>query len=461
MSETNTHSSWLLNILRIDSSNMDFILGFSLILAFLPPGQTEQTTNLCHEKCPAGYYRVDSCGNSQLYKCEICRNGTYTDIENTHPRCNRCATCYSQHHVVIRNCSISSNVVCDCKDGYYNANPGADDLDCKKCLCEQCEGLNNSDYQKKCGPCQRAKCLKDPECKRNCLNLSTTPTTTPTTPPSTPPSTPPTTPPSATPSTTPSATPSTTPSTTPSATSSATPSTTQSTPPSSPSQSLPWLFLMGVLVTFMLLFWLLLLFTRNSLRYPHYCSCWSVNKDLQPPPEDPKFNEHCSHQDGSPTTLTFTISEETPMMSLNLSPATPEHPAHVSPLLPDAKHKADRQDEQSGLWPAIVLYTIIKEVPLRRWKEFLRLLSVADQQLERVELEAGLGLGSIEKQYQMLRLWSQQSSASLNDVFSALHYMDLSGCAQLLQESLEKLQWRPELKQGFTDHGLNGAMQDI
>ncbi|XP_056239903.1 tumor necrosis factor receptor superfamily member 1A isoform X2 [Seriola aureovittata] len=336
-------------------------------------------------------------------------------MENKIEKCFRCDVC-NRNEVIIKPCSITSNTKCDCIPGYYNAHRGQSSRFCMKCPCQNCQ--DSGDSKKKCQPCQRTECLSNSDCKRKCTPTTVSP---------------------ATPTTT-----STTHVTTRS--NNASDIVVITLPPNTSNHWL-WTFLVVVMVIFVVLFWFVLLFIwtqRNS------CPYWSTNKGVKPHAKDPKLKEHRSHQDSSPTTLTINISEETPMVHLNYSPATPQHPADISPMLPNAVHKVAKQDEQSEHWPAIVLYAIIKEVPLRRWKEFLRLLSVADQQLERVELEAGLGLGSIERQYQMLRLWSQCSSASLDDVFSALHYMDLSGCAQLLQESLEKLQWRPQEKQGFT-----------
>ncbi|XP_041800859.1 tumor necrosis factor receptor superfamily member 1A-like isoform X2 [Chelmon rostratus] len=416
---------------------MDFGLVFPLILAFLSAGRrfTRATSNSCYSLCPRGYHKAGDCESpAAKHRCVKCENTTFTDIENTLPKCRRCDSC-GHYEMEIRPCSFDADVECDCKEGYYNAGLNPNIRDCQPCPGRK--GPDNSDYNRNGQSYQR--CLKDPECQRKCITATSPP---PTNPPAT-----------AVKSTSVFLTTApTTPGTT--ASTSAPNPVGSSIPPNSVNPML-WLFFVVVVVTFLLLFWIVLLLTGSPPRYPDGCPCWRVNKDLEPCVEDPKFNEHCSHQGGSPTTLTLNISEDSPMMTVSQSPTTSEHLAHISP-----EHKVARQDDKSEHWPAIVLYAIIKEVPLRRWKEFLRLLSVADQQLERVELEAGLGLGSMERQYQMLRLWSQHSSASLNDVFSALHYMDLSGCAQLLQESLEKLEWTPELKQGFRDHGFNGAMQD-
>nr|XP_046253569.1 tumor necrosis factor receptor superfamily member 1A isoform X2 [Scatophagus argus]XP_046253570.1 tumor necrosis factor receptor superfamily member 1A isoform X2 [Scatophagus argus] len=359
---------------------------------------------------------VCECVNLDIIKLVIVKIQQCIDVENvliTHSQ--KYETLYlhaTDYEVEIEHCSFNRNVVCDCKDKYYNVNLDPNKRDCQPCPCEDCKGDGN----------KMDKCLENPECRRKCTSTTV--------------------PPNVTPSAT------TTIFMTASETATAKRTTSSSStlnPGGNNFNPQYWVFLMGFVMLFLVFFWLMLLFTRSPIRN---CDspCWRAKKDLELPAENSKFNEQYHHQDSSVSTLTFKISEETPMMTLSQSPATTELPAHITPILPDAEHKAAIQDEQTEHWPAVVLYAIIKEVPLRRWKEFLRLLSVGDQQLERVELEAGLGLGSIEKQYQMLRLWSQRASASLNEVFSALHYMDLSGCAQLLQESLEKLQCRPEQK---------------
>ncbi|KAK7896673.1 hypothetical protein WMY93_021998 [Mugilogobius chulae] len=212
----------------------------------------------------------------------------------------------------------------------------------------------------------------------------------------------------------------------------ATPKTTQLAPWSSP--PLVWVSLLVLLLP-------LVLFLKVLYRYVHLCPCLRDKKTLHT-----DTGQDCRP---GPTTLVctllfpdnnlsvfvswrnFTITEETPIAD-GMCPVTPDSPAHCALLLPEVKAVPDQNIPES--FPAIVLYAVIKEVPLRRWKELMRLLSVADQQLERVELD--MGLNSLERQYQQLRLWSQKPSAKMDDIYSALHYMELVGCAQMITESL-------------------------
>ncbi|KAM8830228.1 tumor necrosis factor receptor superfamily member 1A isoform 1-T1 [Synchiropus picturatus] len=135
----------------------------------------------------------------------------------------------------------------------------------------------------------------------------------------------------------------------------------------------------------------------------------------------------------SVNTLVLTLSETSPMMTLSPQDPVPDAPA--------SEPKMSRDQASLEKLPPKVLYDIIKEVPLRRWKEFLRLLSVTDQQMDRVEVEAGLGLDYMEKQYQMLKIWNERSSSKIEEVFSVLHCMNLASCAEMLRESLKSTHW--------------------
>lgn len=84
-----------------------------------------------------------------------------------------------------------------------------------------------------------------------------------------------------------------------------------------------------------------------------------------------------------------------------------------------------------------VTYAIVDMVPAFRWREFVRRLGLADVAIERAELEAAPRYR--EAQYLMLRDWRQQQGqqgASMEKVYAALRSMDLTHCAEQLQEAL-------------------------
>ncbi|NXE16643.1 TNR25 factor, partial [Lophotis ruficrista] len=101
---------------------------------------------------------------------------------------------------------------------------------------------------------------------------------------------------------------------------------------------------------------------------------------------------------------------------------------------PDGKAQPCAPPEPpSTLLQGSQLYTVIDVVPVRRWKEFMRVLELREAEIELVELEVA---HIRDQQYEMLKRWCQQTSATLDRVFAALERMELAGCAEALRRSL-------------------------
>ncbi|PKK17298.1 tumor necrosis factor receptor superfamily, member 25 [Columba livia] len=90
-------------------------------------------------------------------------------------------------------------------------------------------------------------------------------------------------------------------------------------------------------------------------------------------------------------------------------------------------------EPRAALLQGSQLYAVIDAVPVRRWKEFMRVLELREAEIELVELEVA---HIRDQQYEMLKRWCQQTSATLDRIFAALEHMDLGGCAEALRRSL-------------------------
>ncbi|XP_016138591.1 tumor necrosis factor receptor superfamily member 1A-like isoform X3 [Sinocyclocheilus grahami] len=350
--------------------------------------------------CSAGYYKL-------RHDCVMCGSDSYTALPNNLKYCLRCTPCdWDAHEVedITKTCTPTQNRVCVCKAGFYKNNghckPCPSCQNCTECLnCkENCTqqmtikmtikttiktttvvcGIGNFSDGGQCQSCVESKCKKE-SCKSFC-----SPTTVET-----------------------------------------------------KGYSNPLLLVLLIIVTILggLLCLLLIWFCRRRLLC-RQAKIWHVGKhpkcQIQPAdqPNDVISIPRAMERNG-------TSIKTLPVTSYPHNVLSGDLQSIMAPLIANGNPKM-MQVLQKESWPAPVLYTVIREIPVTRWKEFLRLLSVSDDQMERIELEAGPSY--LEKQYHMLRLWSQSSGAKMENIYSTLHYMNLSGCAQELQEKLEQLQ---------------------
>ncbi|KAJ8016463.1 hypothetical protein DPEC_G00007460 [Dallia pectoralis] len=363
-------------------------------LAIIPVGISADATidSGSKRQCPAGYY-LENKGN-----CTECKPGTFTAIPNSSPKCLRCETCDTGGNKYEKKpCKSNNNIECGCKKGYFqNSN-----ADCQRCsICENCLHCSAC-FPERCDFCKSGKDQSGKKECQQCQTLCSNYTV---------------------------------------YTSQMTKATTQKLQTNSPNpsiivtpRSIPHLTIIGLALLVILMFIVLvsgiLVLIKNVCRGFGCCLTPEKKKCL------PARDTPCNGQQNRPETLMLNNIDGIPLTPLVYSPTKTGH--LVLPLIPNGEPRIHRQESHGERWPAMMLYAVIKEVPLRRWKEFLRLLSISDRQLERIELEPGLSF--LERQYQILRLWSQGPDTSLEDVYSALRYMELEGCVQQLQESLMQL----------------------
>ncbi|XP_066546602.1 tumor necrosis factor receptor superfamily member 25 isoform X2 [Amia ocellicauda] len=348
----------------------------------------DSSVNCCCKWCPAGTFKNASCSDTQDTVCSPCPAGTFLKESNYLRQCQRCKSCDPNTQREGKTCEAHSDVECECKEGWYRVQHA--DFPCQKCTeCANREELKQcfQDTNTQCGPCRRGfyedgdtcqPCLEQ-DCGKQGRDACQSDCPTPT------------------------------------------------APPGHRNQNSVVLFsLLAILLIVGVVALCLRLFnTMGAARHIPLTS---------PPPHEPKVPLMVS-----PLTGVTTECQKDKPLTEPFPPSPDSHETSlIGPLSDDQAPKPLREEPPAEAWLPAVLYAIISEVPVRRWKEFMRSLSLPDAEMERVELEAGPSYR--ERQYQMLRLWSQRSATDLQNVYSALHAMDLPGCAQGLQEKLALLQ---------------------
>ncbi|NWW75475.1 TNR25 factor, partial [Climacteris rufus] len=383
-----------------------------------------ETAGQCCSQCPAGTFLFKPCkGPKNDSVCAPCPTGTFRTQPNTLRECQACYECDRQaFQSVLSNCSATSNVACGCEPGRFRVclDKHCSEFSCQKCqpctgrLIQQpcseaqdtiCDSSCKPDFYSEgdeCRPCHTSTldtCGK--ECQQVCGGSSD-----------------------------------------------------QGTGAMGP----------GVVVcghhAGQLMGMLLLLLAGSGLEYillgltgPLFLGALAIYHKR-------KRRRHDALGGGPRPTAqaatTMTGPAATPWCQLSarrwdnlcwIQPCSPQgteratgtvrqSPKHQALLCKQPSDKGELSappEPRGALLQGSQLYAVIDVVPVRRWKEFMRMLELREAEIELVELEVA---HIRDQQYEMLKRWCQQTSATLDRVFAALERMELAGCAEALRQSL-------------------------
>ncbi|XP_061433595.1 butyrophilin subfamily 3 member A3-like isoform X2 [Lethenteron reissneri] len=88
-------------------------------------GQYRAVNGFCCHLCRAGFSWFHDCYSDDSDSlCLPCMPGkNYMDVANRGPECKKCSTCNVLYEYVQQDCTVTSDTVCQCKDGYSRPHP--------------------------------------------------------------------------------------------------------------------------------------------------------------------------------------------------------------------------------------------------------------------------------------------------------------------------------------------------
>ncbi|NWZ58245.1 TNR25 factor, partial [Haliaeetus albicilla] len=355
----------------------------------------------CCTLCPAGTFLRSPCsslGNDSV--CTPCPAGTFSAQPNTFSECQACYECDRQaFQSVLSNCSATSNIACGCEPGRFR-----DCLDerCSEFSCRQCQPCTGRLIQRPCSEAQDALCgsckpdfyAEGGECRPCSASIPET-----------------------------------------------CGKECQRVCGGSGGQGSGLEYLLLALTGPLFLGALAIYHRRKRLRHDALADSPLPTPQAATPTAGaaaaPWYQVSAWGWDGlhwtrpcSPqvTALASGAAKQSPEYRALLR----EQPRGVARLTGEAEPPA-APEPRGALLQGSQLYAVINAVPVRRWKEFMRVLELREAEIELVELEVA---HIRDQQYEMLKRWCQQTSATLDRVFAALERMELAGCAEALRRSL-------------------------